>query len=234
MTKSLGFILVKTQLPENIGFSARALKNFNFTNLDIISPKKGWPNKKALDTSVSAKDVLFKSKLYFNLEDAINKYDIVYASSARKRDINKIHLSFDEFIQSIRRNRKRKIAIMFGPEASGLSNQEISYANYIFKIPVNKKFQSINLSHSLIIVCYELFKIFNPKRIKSNKKLNQIINKKKLHSFMNYLELKLEKKGFFSPIEKKKAMLSNLRNIFGRMELSDKELRVLSSVFSKL
>ena len=123
---------------------------------------------------------------------------------------------------------------MFGPEASGLSNQDISYANYIFKIPVNKKFQSINLSHSLIIVCYELFKIFNPKRTKSNKKLNQIINKKKLHSFMNYLELKLEKKGFFSPIEKKKTMLSNLRNIFGRMELSDKELRILSSVFSKL
>ena len=83
---------------------------------------------------------------------------------------------------------------MFGPEASGLSNQDISYANYIFKIPVNKKFQSINLSHSLIIVCHELFKIFNPKGTKSNKKLNQIINKKKLHIFMNYLELKLEKK----------------------------------------
>ena len=234
MTKSLGFILVKTQLPENIGFSARALKNFNFTNLDIVSPKKGWPNKKALDTSVNAKDVLYKSKLYFNLEDAINKYDIIYASSARKRDINKKHLSFEEFIKSIRKNRKRKIAIMFGPEASGLSNQDISYANYIFKIPVNKKFQSINLSHSLIIVCHELFKIFNPKGTKSNKKLNQIINKKKLHIFMNYLELKLEKKGFFSPIEKKKTMLSNLRNIFGRMELSDKELRILSSVFSKL
>ena len=162
MTKSLGFILVKTQLPENIGFSARALKNFNFTNLDIVSPK-GWPNKKALDTSVNAKDILYKSKLYSNLEDAIKKYDIIYASSARKRDINKKHLSFEEFIKSIRKNRKRKIAIMFGPEASGLSNQDISYANYIFKIPVNKKFQSINLSHSLIIVCYELFKIFNPK-----------------------------------------------------------------------
>ena len=60
MTKSLGFILVKTQLPENIGFSARALKNFNFENLDIVSPKKGWANKKALDTSVSAKDILYK------------------------------------------------------------------------------------------------------------------------------------------------------------------------------
>ncbi|OUW73650.1 MAG: hypothetical protein CBD76_03030 [Pelagibacteraceae bacterium TMED216] len=234
MIKSIGFILVKTQLPENIGFSARALKNFNFSKLDIISPKKGWPNKKALATSVNAKDILEKSKFYSNLEDAINKYDIVYASSARRRDINKKHLSFDRFIKSVKKNKKRKIGIMFGPEASGLSNKEISYANYIFKIPVNKKFQSINLSHSLIIICYELFRNLNRKNLDNDKKLDKIINKKKLHIFMNFLENKLVKKGFFSPIEKKNAMLTNLRNIFGRMELSDKELRILSSVLSEL
>ena len=234
MIKSIGFILVKTQLPENIGFSARALKNFNFSKLDIISPKKGWPNKKALATSVNAKDILEKSKFYSNLEDAINKYDIVYASSARRRDINKKHLSFDRFIKSVKKNKKRKIGIMFGPEASGLSNKEISYANYIFKIPVNKKFESINLSHSLIIVCYEVFKIFKPSFLKKQKKLEDIASKKKFNIFFNFLESALDKKGFFTPKEKKKSMLINLRNILGRVELSNKELRILSSVFSKL
>ena len=234
MINSIGFVLVKPQLSENIGFSARGLKNFGFNKLDLVSPKENWPNKKAIATSVGAKDILNKTKIYSNIEDAIGDYDIVYASSARRRDINKKHLSFNQFIESIKKNKKRKIGIIFGPEASGLSNQDLSYSNYIFKIPVNKKFESINLSHSLILVCYEIFKNLKPSYFKKEKKLTDIISKKKLHIFLNFIENRLENKGFFSPREKKKAMLINLKNIFGRMELSNKELRILSSILSKL
>tara|TARA_B100000945_G_C20279842_1_gene548057 strand:+ start:242 stop:946 length:705 start_codon:yes stop_codon:yes gene_type:complete len=234
MINRIGFILVKPQLPENVGFCARALKNFGFKNLDLVDPKEKWPNKRAIATSVGAKDILRKTKVYSDIKAAINKYDIIYASSARRRDINKRHLSFNKFIKSIQKNRKKKIGIIFGPEASGLSNEDIAYSNYIFKIPVNKKFESINLSHSLIIICYEIFKNFRASYFKKEKNLNDNINKKTLNTFVNFIENGLEKKGFFSPVEKKKAMLINLRNIFGRMELSYKELRILSSVFSKL
>tara|TARA_B100000700_G_scaffold245930_1_gene274630 strand:- start:3197 stop:3901 length:705 start_codon:yes stop_codon:yes gene_type:complete len=234
MINKIGFLLVKPQLPENIGFSARGLKNFGFKNLDLVSPKETWPNKKAITTSVGAKDIFRTTKVYSNIKDAINKYDIVYASSARRRDINKRHLSFNKFIESVKKNKKKKIGIMFGPEASGLSNDDISYSNYIFKIPVNKNFESINLSHSIVIVCYEIFKSLRPNYFKREKKLSDIISKKDLNTFTNFVEDRLEKKGFFSPNEKKKTMLVNLRNIFGRMELSNKELRILSSVFSKL
>tara|TARA_B100002052_G_scaffold10320_1_gene8533 strand:+ start:71 stop:775 length:705 start_codon:yes stop_codon:yes gene_type:complete len=234
MTNRIGFLLVKPQLPENIGFCARGLKNFGFKNLDLVKPKETWPNKKAIATSVGAKDILKKTKVYPSLKDAINKYDIVYASSARRRDINKRHLSFNQFIKSIKKHKKKKIVIVFGPEASGLSNEDIAYSNYIFKIPVNKKFESINLSHSVILICYEIFKHLRASYLKKDKKLNDIIGKKKLNIFMNFIEDRLDKKGFFSPKEKKKTMLMNLRNIFGRMQLSNKELRILSSVFSKL
>ena len=234
MINRIGFLLVKPQLPENIGFSARGLKNFGFRTLDLVSPKETWPNKKAIATSVGAKDILKKTKIYSNIKDAINKYDIVYASSARRRDINKRHLSFNQFIQSIKKNKKKKIGIMLGPEASGLSNEDISYSNYIFKIPVNKKFESINLSHSVILICYEVFKNLKPSYFKREKKLIDVISKKKLNTFVNFVESRLENKGFFSPREKKKTMLINLRNIFERTQLSNKELRILSSVFSKL
>ena len=234
MINRIGFLLVKPQLPENIGFCARGLKNFGFKNLDLVNPKEKWPNKKAIATSVGAKDILQKTKVYSNVKDALNKYDIVYASSARKRDINKKHLSFEQFIQSLKKNKKNKIGIIFGPEASGLSNDDISYSNYIFKIPVNKNFESINLSHSVILICYEIFKNLRPSNFKKNKELIDIITKKKLYTFLNFVEGRLEKKGFFTPSEKKKTMLINLRNIFGRMQLSKKELRILSSVFSKL
>ena len=234
MINRVGFVLVKPQLPENIGFSARAIKNFGFKKLDLVKPKEKWPNRKAIATSVGAKDVLKKTKIYLNLKDAINDYDIVYASSARIRDINKKHLSFKNFIENIKKNKNKKIGIIFGPEASGLSNEDITHSNYIFKIPVNKKFESINLSHSLIIVCFELFKIFKPNYLNKEKKLIDITSKRKFNIFLDFLENRLDKKGFFKPLEKKKTMLINLRNIFGRIQLSNKELRILSSVFSKL
>ena len=234
MTNRIGFLLVKPQLPENIGFCARGLKNFGFKNLDLVNPKESWPNKKAIATSVGAKDILKNTKVYTNIKEAINKYDIVYASSARRRDINKKHLSFNQFIKSLKKNKKKKIGIMFGPEASGLSNEDIAYSNYIFKIPVNKKFESINLSHSVILICYEIFKIVKVSYFKKDKKLEDIVSKEKLNVFTDFVENRLEKKGFFSPNEKRKTMLINLRNIFGRIQLSNKELRILSSIFSRI
>ena len=234
MIKSVGFLLVNPQLPENIGFCARALKNFGFRKLDIINPKEKWPNKKAITTSVGARDIIKNTKVYSSLKIASNKYDIIYASTARKRDINKKHLSFKKFIESIKKNRNKKIGILFGPEASGLSNEDIGYSNFIFKIPVHKKFESLNLSHSLIIVCFEIFKLIKPSFFKKNKDLSDIASKRKLNIFLDFLEARLDRKGFFVPNEKKKTMLINLRNIFGRIDLSNKELRILSSVFSKL
>jgi len=234
MINKTGFVLVKPQLPENIGFSARCLKNFGFSSLDLVNPKENWPNNKAIATSVGAKDVLKKTKVFSSVKKAISKYDVVYASSARIRDINKKHLSFNEFIKSIKKNKNKKIGIIFGPEASGLSNEDIVYCNYIFKIPVSKKLESINLSHSLIIVCYEIFRNIKRSYFNKNKKLDGVINKKKLNNFLHFVENRLERKGFFQPSEKRKSMLINLRNIFSRTELSNKELRILSSIFSKL
>ena len=126
--------------------------------------------------------------MYTNIQDAIKKYDIIYASSVRRRDINKRHLSFNEFIKNIKMNKKKKIGIMFGPEASGLSNDDISYSNFIFKIPVNRNFESINLSHSVILICYEIFKNLKPSFFKKEKKLIDIISKKKLNKFLNFVE----------------------------------------------
>ena len=226
------FILVRPQMGENIGSVARAIKNFNIKHLRLVNPRCNWPNQKALATSVGAKDVLKSAKIYDSVEKSIGDLDIIFASSSRIRNVNKKTISVLNFKKKIKKGRK--IGILFGPEASGLSNEDISYSNYIFKIPVSKKFESLNLSHSLIIVCFELFKIIKPSFFNKQKKLSDIASKKKFNEFFDFLQTSLERKGFFVPTEKKKAMLINLRNIFGRIELSNKELRILSSVFSKL
>ena len=132
-------------------------------------------------------------------------------------------------------NYRKKIAFLFGSEASGLSNNEISYANYTLQISTNPDFKSLNLSHSLIIIAQYVSSIINPKSF-SFKKSNKVKSayKKEIVAMANLCIQNLEDINFFKSKEKKPIMLENLRNIFYRMELSTKETRILSGVFASL
>ncbi|MDA9090170.1 RNA methyltransferase [Pelagibacteraceae bacterium] len=234
MKSKFGFVLIKPQIGENIGACARSLKNFGFSNLHIVSPKQNWPNAKAKATSVGAYDIIKKTKIFDKTLDAISNFDIIFSLSARKRDINKRHISVKEFLKIIATKDKKKYGLMFGPEASGLSNEDISYSNYILEIPTSKKFKSMNLSHSLTIICYEIFKLFNHRKFKIKNKSIEITSKKNISSFLKHLNNLLDKKDFFNPDEKKRSMLMNINNLFYRFEPSDKELRILASITSTL
>ena len=229
---NISFILHKPQLSENIGACARAIKNFSFNKLIMIDPKPIFPNDKILATAVGAKNIINQSKVYPNLEKALNNIDILIATSARFRNKNVKHINLDG-LKKI--DFKKKIAFLFGSEASGLSNKEISYSNYTLQIPTNSEFKSLNLSHSLIIIAQIVSGILDKKQKKflKSKKI-KIASKKEIQLMINLCIENLEKKNFFKPIEKKPIMLENLKNIFYKMELSSKETRILSSVFAQL
>ena len=229
---NISFILHKPQLSENIGACARAIKNFDFKKLIIINPKPIFPNDKILATSVGAKNIIMHSSIYQNIEKALENVDIVIATSTRFRNKNIKHIDL-EGLKKI--NFKKKIGFLFGSEASGLSNNEISYANYTLQIPTNPKFKSLNLSHSLIIIAQVVSSILKlkTKRYIRSKKVKDA-SKKEIQSMINLCLKNLEDINFFKPKEKKPTMLQNLRNIFYKMELSDKETRILSSVFASL
>ena len=229
---NISFILHKPQLSENIGACARAIKNFNFEKLVLVNPKPIFPNDMILATSVGAKNIIKQSKVYQNIEKAIENVDIVIATSARFRNKNIKHINL-EGLKKI--NFQKKIGFLFGSEASGLSNNEISYANYTLQIPTNPEFKSLNLSHSLIIIAQVVSSILKLKTkpyIRSKKV--KFASKKEIQLMINLCLKNLEDINFFKPKEKKPTMLQNLRNIFYKMELSDKETRILSSVFASL
>ena len=234
MQNKFGFILVNPQLGENIGACARALKNFGFSNLNIISPRDGWPNTKARMTSVGAYNIIKSAKIYNNVTDAIKKFDLVFATTARKRDINKKHISIINFIKLLSKHKKSNIGIMFGPEASGLSNYDLSLSNFIIKIPTSSKLTSLNLSHAVIVVCYEIYRSSNFTKFKKEKILSKLASKSTIKNLIRFLEKILDDKKFFKPLEKKSSMILNINNIFGRLELSDKEIRILFSIFGSL
>ena len=232
LTKNISFILHKPQLSENIGACARAMKNFNFKNLVLIDPKPIYPNDKILATSVGAKNIIKNSKVYKSLEHSVKDIDYVIATSARFRNKNIKHINLED-LKKI--DIKKKVAFLFGSEASGLSNNEISYANYTLQIPTNPEFKSLNLSHSLIIIAQYVSSILKLKTIKYKKsKKVKSASKKEIHSMITLCVKNLEQINFFKPKEKKPIMLENLRNIFYKMDLSDKETRILSSVFASL
>ena len=230
--KNISFILHKPQLSENIGACARAIKNFNFKKLVIVKPKPIYPNDKILATSVGAKDIINNSKIYETLESAVKKVDYVIATSARFRNKNIKHIELKDLIKI---DFSKKVAFLFGSEASGLSNNEISYANYTMQIPSNPEFKSLNLSHSVILIAYTVANIINLKSSKflKSKKVSSA-SKRDIQALTNLCIKKLDEKNFFKPLEKKPKMLENLRSIFYKMELSDKETRILSSVFASL
>ena len=231
--KNIYFILVRPQIGENIGSVARAIKNFSINKLRIINPRCSWPNQRAVATSVGAKDILKSAKIYDSVEESIGDLDIIFASSSRIRKVNKKIISVTNLKTKIKKGRK--IGILFGPEASGLSNDEINCADYLVKIPSNNKFSSINLSHSAIIFCFELFQHFSKKKKEYKTGYKSLIAKKsEVNKFLNFIIKGLDKKGFLQPDHKRKSMIRNINNIFHRLNLSEQEIRILLGIFSTL
>ena len=229
---NISFILHKPQLSENIGLCARGMKNFGFKNLSLIEPKPIFPNDKIKATSVGAKDIIEKANIYPNLEKSLNKTDILIATSARFRNKNIKHISLQE-LKKI--NFSKKVSFLFGSEASGLTNNEVSYADYTLQIPSNAKFRSLNLSHSLVIVAQTVSNLISKEKFDFQKsKKIQKATKKEISTMLNFCLTNLENKNFFKQRAKKPIMLENLRSIFYKMELSQKEIRILSSVFAGL
>ena len=227
------FILVRPQLGENIGATARALKNFSLSKLRIVNPRTGWPNQKAIATSVNAKNILQSSRIYTSLDKSVGDLDIIFATTSRMRKVNKKIISIFDLNKKIKNNQK--IGIVFGPEASGLSNDELSCADYLVKIPTNKKFSSLNLSHSIILFCFQLFGFFSKKNIVYKSKYKSLKAKKsEVNSFLNIIIGSLDKSGFLQPTHKRRSMIRNIKNIFYRIHLSEQEIRILLGIFATL
>jgi len=231
--KKVHFILVRPQMGENIGAVARAIKNFSITKLRIINPRCEWPNQKAIATSVGAKDILKSAQIYNSIEKSIEDLNVVFATTSRIRKMNKRIISIIDLKKKI--NKRHKIGIIFGPEASGLSNDEINHADYLVKIPTNNNFTSLNLSHSAIIFCFELFKLFSRKKnIFNSSYKSSLATKSAINKFLKFIIKELDKKGFLQPDHKRKSMVRNINNIFHRINLSEQEIRILLGIFSTL
>ena len=226
-------ILVRPQLSENIGMTARVMDNFGLSKLFIVNPRDSWPSKLAFNSSKQGKNIINNAKIFNSLESAISNYNLVVATSNRKRFLTK--KNYDNFkILKKKISQSKNVAIIFGPENSGLSNQDLRLANFIFTIPTAKTNKSLNLSHAVSVLSYELFNSNLPKSTNLKDLKNDKVTKGDLSKFMNFLINELDFHRFFNPIEKKESMIDNIYAIYNNIDLSKKELRMLWGIHKKL
>jgi len=226
-------VLVRPQLPENIGMVARVMNNFSLKELIIVNPREDWLNKKSINSAKKADKIISKVKVYSNLRDALKKFTYVIATTNRKRFVNKKSTNNFRNISNILNNYK-KVAFVFGPENSGLSNEDLRLSDLIFSIDTNNSSNSLNLSHAVAIISYSVFELSNLNKSKNKSEKNNHVNKEQLSKFFDYLFDNLSRKKFFVPKEKTNSMKNNIYNIYLKSSLTKKELQTLWGITKKL
>ena len=233
-------ILIEPQLGENIGSTSRAMLNFGVSDLRLVNPRDGWPNTKANAMSAGAlEDKNFNVSLYDNIKDATADISYLLATTARIRDMNKPVFNTKDGIEKLIhvQNMGNRTAIIFGAEKSGLNNQDLVKADALINIHNNKNFSSINLSMSVLIICYEWFLNTSKNNKLSSIKTNKqeiMPSKNELNYFIDRLISILDNSDFFNPNEKRKVMINNIEAIFTRNNLTLQELNTLHGILSSI
>lgn len=232
-------ILVEPQLAENIGMVARAMANFGLDELRLVAPRDGWPKKGAHSAASGASWLIEQAKLYPDVTSAIADLNMVYATTARARDLAKTVYTPEQIMPQLVHNHEnhplQKTGIMFGPERTGLSNEHIALSNALITFPVNPDFSSLNLAQSVLLVGYEWFRTLHGGVPLSflDKPAPNLAKRNEVTSFFEYVESELAAVGFFPP-QRQESMMHNLMDLFLRLDMSSQDIRTLRGVFSAL
>lgn len=226
-------ILVRPQMAENVGMSARAMMNSGLYNLRLVNPREDHLSEKAISASSGAEEILHNAEVFESLSEAVADLQYVLATTARKRDMIKMVYTADA--AAVELLDKGRCGILFGPERTGLENDDVAIADGIIEIPLNPKHCSLNLSQAVLLVGYECYKKqvdAEGCRFVTNK--TSVAERETLESFFKYLEKELDDCGNFKLEEKRPRMVRNLRNIFLRSQMTEQEINTLYGVFNHL
>jgi len=228
-------ILVRPQLAVNIGMCARAMANFGLDDLRLVNPREGWPRSDnyrdvAYSAAAGATELLDAARVFRSVEAAIGDLSAVYATTARERGQMKAVLTPSVAMGATAAAAGEKRGVLFGPERTGLTNDEVAIADSIITFPSSPTYASFNLSQAVLVCGYEWFKAGHgdkPPPPTIPRASSPPAQREMLLAFFDYLEGKLDENGFFRPATKKPGMRRNLRNIFHRMELTQQDVRTL-------
>jgi tRNA/rRNA methyltransferase len=230
-------ILVAPQLAENIGTAARAMLNCGLTDLRLVNPRDPFPNERASAASVGALEIMPPVKIFDNTEAAVADLQIVYATTARERKMVKPIMTpraiAEKAVEAGRAGRK--VGLLFGPERTGLEKDDIALADAVVTVPLNPEFTSLNLAQAVLLLGYEWYQAGDntpPRVLETNDAAPA--TKEELYGFFAHFEKALDECGFLRNEEARPNMIRNMRNMWGRAELTEQEIRTLHGVVKEL
>jgi tRNA/rRNA methyltransferase len=234
---SPAIILCEPQLGENIGTTARAMANFGLWDLRLVNPRDGWPNERAVAAASRAEHVLDKVRVFETTEAAIADLSLVYATTARRRDLQKPVLGPEEASQRVISHIAggAGAGLLFGRERWGLYNEEVAISDAIVTLPVEPAFASLNIAQAVLLMAYEWRRQSDlGTQLLFEEALAEPATKAELLQLFTHLEQALDEAGFFTAPDKRPTVVNNIRAMLSRGAFSGQEVRTLHGVISSI
>lgn len=236
MSDKIKIVLVETSHPGNIGAAARAMKTMGLKKLTLVRPKD-YPCVEATARAAGADDVLARAAVVETLKEAIEDTSYVLGTSARLRTLRwpgiEPRKAATESVEAIAKGGS--VALVFGRESSGLSNEELSLCHKLIHIPVNPDYSSLNLAAAVQIICYELRILMtsdNPPQIQDDSG-EPPATAGDMESFIQQLEQTLIHIDYLDPVNPRKSM-PRLRRLFHRARMSRNEVSLLRGILKQI
>ncbi|NVN04148.1 RNA methyltransferase [Asaia spathodeae] len=230
-------ILVRPQLAENVGTTARAMANGGLFHLRLVAPRDGWPQERAWYASSGADRILDAAQVFDTVDEAVADLHHVMATCPRPRHIVKTVMTARGAASELRAiaDRGLKAGLLFGPERAGLDNEDMARADVLIRYPLNPDFMSLNLAQAVLIMAYEWWMAYEttpPRTLMTNE--THVATKGELENFLGHLTRDLDECGFLRNEQKRPGMVRNLRHLFQRGEVTEQELRTMHGVVTEL
>jgi tRNA/rRNA methyltransferase len=229
-------ILVEPQLGENIGAAARAMLNCGLLDMRLVAPRDGWPNDNAIAMASGADVVLNRAQVFDTVADATADLGYLLATTARPRDMTKLVLTPREAVGEInhRLDLGAEVGLLFGPERSGLTNEDVVRTDGVIRVPLNPNFSSLNLAQAVLLLGYEWFQSRDdspPSQLSGD---SPPAPTKEREFFYDRLEDALTDSGFLYPPHLAPTIKRNMRNMFNRAGLTRQDVSTLHGALKAL
>ena len=233
LLNSVKIVLVGTTHPGNIGAAARAMKNMGFRHLSLVKPKE-FPSDVATYRSKAAKDILENALIFNNLQEAVVDCELVIGTSARDRKVPWPILSPKESAEEVSKSLKiHKIAIVFGREDRGLTNEELGLCNYHVHIPTDPEYSSLNLSQAVQILVYEIRMAVLSGDENQDYWDIELANNNQTEMLIQHMDELMQEVDFYD-VDNPRKLLLRVRRFFKRSRIDVMETNIFRGLFATI
>ena len=227
-------VMVNTTEPGNIGAAARAMKNMNLSKLYLVNPK-GYPSAVATARASGADDVLSSAVVCESLEQALQGIHLVIGASARQRNIKWRQMDVVGTcgeIQKTTATENQTVAVVFGTEKSGLTNEELDLCQILMTIPGNPDYFSLNVASAIQVFAYQNYVYTTTTKFDASS--NELASFNELESFYEHLAQVLEHIDYFEEKRPKALLMRRLRRFFGKAEPEKEEVAIFRGILRNI